>query len=167
MMGYAPAAEAAEMALRPADARREADLKREADARHMSALWQALGMLSALHPTLEMDADDPEGMARVIVAHVEAQRDEARRFLTQAYALASSAEGQAAALKKELADKAAQEAAALSFPSHGTLDVEVLKIPDPGVVWLKFYKRTSTGHEIREERRLRLGERFRFAGDYK
>lgn len=43
--------------------------KREAEAK---ALREALGLLTTLHPTMEIDPDDPLGMAQQIVSHVRA-----------------------------------------------------------------------------------------------
>ncbi len=42
-------------------------------ARHLGALYQAIGLLTTLHPTLQIDIDNPIEMAREIHRYVTAQ----------------------------------------------------------------------------------------------
>ena len=50
-------------------------------AAEIDRLLQAIGMLTTLHPTMEIDILDPIGMAEQVVAHVTAEIERLRRLL--------------------------------------------------------------------------------------
>jgi len=62
--------------------------------REQKEQWiQAVAVLSTLHPTLEVNVNDPIGMAKSIHQHVTAERDTAKEIIKE---LVSAAQGLAA-----------------------------------------------------------------------
>lgn len=91
------------------------DVKKENKDRIIAELRQAVGLLTTLHPTMQMDADNPLDMAQKIVSHITAENERLReQFETMRFGCAL-AEAQrddetrrAETAERELADEQAR-----------------------------------------------------------